>query len=687
MSRRLVVNEQQLRNAIAFLKRKSTQASKRHLALLIRFRDQPHQSCSAIADSAGVSRTHMSHVVKWVNSEKFEQLARQGPFRRTALLTQTQKEDLARRLGKDLHNLQDIRAWYGQDVSTATIYRWLKELGLRFPRPAKQVEAKKSSSRKRARRPVSRRQLSDQEVEELEHRVKLERQRMGLAATELRKPSRRRKSRRETNPVLRLSAIILVNATDLPISAIAEKLECYQADVRRWQAIYLEKGVEELCEDHVGGRGRRRGDHSSANIPGAHAPAVIHESARIMALELSFTNRDQVEGYLKTYVHPALPGCQPNLALLNGMRGSGKTKLAAKTVTQAYRFNCEDINVRDDLLRADKIMRRLPEPVVVLDEIAQLRNPHECVEAAIAAGKTVLAISSTRWLPPTKRLTALAEAIGGYELLPMEWEDRLRRASEAGLKDLSLEALVRPGLPGFFADSESALTAYRDWARVVFEREVSGRYACEFPQFERVLEFTMARSGAILSSREIATYCTLPSDTVRACQQALQDTGVIWLVPVLGADSPNQSRIYALDPGFMHQLESADTNTSHQLLHLERLWRHLVLLRLRSAIRPANAVHAWKATDGMSVDFVVESRPGEWVAIQCSWSQSDCVGGLRTFRKTRPKGPNFVVTPQLSGPETHSFQGFEYTVCSLGSFPSVNCETGQIPRVIFSPVD
>ncbi len=101
------------------------------LALLI---EPGCKSAKEVGKATGCSRSHVFNVARWIREGQFDRLTGGGAFRKERLLSLSQQEELAGKLGRELKCAKDVADWYGKDVPLATVHGWCRRLGFSFRR-------------------------------------------------------------------------------------------------------------------------------------------------------------------------------------------------------------------------------------------------------------------------------------------------------------------------------------------------------------------------------------------------------------------------------------------------------------------------------------------------------------------------------------------------------------------------
>jgi len=666
---RIRISRNQLQVAIDLCQSGNSPASRLNLKILLLLTHIPPLALHRVARRVSCSLNHVRHVVGWVNAKDFQKLTRPGAFRKTRLLTRGQERQLARKLRNKLESAREVVTWSGNRLSVPAAYAWSKRLGHSFRRARAARRAALSSARKQGRQKAQRIKLPPEEIERLKQRLSFERQRMGLGDDEFRVYGPTHKPIRDDNPVLRLETIIRLGGSSDSVSDICTLLKCYPADVRRCQKRYIAvKGdLDAFCTPKRNGRPRKNaapdsiGEVKVETDPSrAPAPCGAPAQGRDANLWLSLKSHDLARALLdRDLAGAGNPGTHA-LVFLQGVRGSGKTTLAKQLKNAAY-FDCEAPETLQGLQAPLGFLRRPNEPIVIVDEIGLLQNRQEFFQAVLEVSKTkqILAISSSskalevspalKWrvigdrAEPIVEWDAESEPLGycHIKLLPLIWEDRQRAAAQLGSSNSLEDALAFPGLPGMVPQPNNPAAAYLEWARLTFDKDVRPYLNCDASEFLRLLKLLASRSGELLALSEFRTESGLLPVVAQACIEALQAAGVIYCVGQLGSRSENGVSMFASDPGLVRYIGGEVGGE-----HLERLWKHFVLLQLRHTLRQSARIRSWRSDNGLGVDFVLESPAGVWTTIQCGWAGNYDIAGLRSFRRMHPEGCDFLVAPK-----------------------------------------
>jgi len=346
---------------------------------------------------------------------------------------------------------------------------------------------------------------------------------------------------------------------------------------------------------------------------------------------------------------------------LAGVRRVGKSTLALSLGAERARYvNC-DLPIVEDLVKDPELFyRNCEHPIVIFDEIHQLRDP-ACllkVGADIFPHLRILATGSSTLAASRKFRDTLAGRKRNLHLTPVLWDELaafgsatlLRRLYHGGLPEALLSEAKKPGF-------------YREWMDSFFSRDIQRLFAFRDPdKFNALFEFVMKQSGGLLEVTRTAGALGISRPTVESHLRALEATHAVTLLrPFFGGGQREiikMSKVYAFDTGFVSFSRGWDPLRPEDYEHL---WKHLVLEYLQAH---AWRIQYWRDTAGREVDFIIARGRDEVDAIECKWDPAESdAAALRVFRSYYPRGKNFVLTP-ISGPGYSKLAGdLEVFVC------------------------
>lgn len=351
------------------------------------------------------------------------------------------------------------------------------------------------------------------------------------------------------------------------------------------------------------------------------------------------------------------------IAWLAGVRRSGKTTLAESLGKErtAY-FNCDLPTVDDMVADPELFFRSQTKPVVVFDEIHQLRNPARLLKigADLFPGLKILATGSSTVAASRKFRDTLAGRKRVIHLVPVLWEELPAFAT-------SLERrLFHGGLPPALLSDFKQAGFYREWIDSFFARDIQRLFGFrDMNRFNALFEYLLKQSGGQLEKTKTAGALGIARPTVESHLRALQITHAVTLVRPFHRSGAKElvkmPKVYAFDTGFVSFARGWDPLRPSDL---GPLWEHVVLEHLQAHF-PGLEIHYWRDKPGHEVDFVLAHSRDRIDAIECKWSpgafESD---SLDAFRKIYPNGRNFLVTPAVTTAFEKMHRGLKVEYCS-----------------------
>jgi uncharacterized protein len=348
---------------------------------------------------------------------------------------------------------------------------------------------------------------------------------------------------------------------------------------------------------------------------------------------------------------------------LFGVRRSGKTTLAESLSPERMIYvNC-DLPVVEDMVRDPQLFfRGCSKPVVVFDEIHQLRDPARLLKIGadgfpklriLATGSSTLAASKKfrDTLTGRKRLVHLTPAL---------WD-------ELPAFDVTLsQRLFHGGLPPALLAESKKPAFYREWIDSFFARDIQRLFGFrDMNRFNLLFEYLLRQSGGQFEVTKTAAALGITRPTVESHLRALEITHAVTLVRPFHAggrqELVKQPKAYAFDTGFVSFVRGWDPLRPDDF---GVLWEHLVLEHLQ-AYFPNTPVQYWRDKGGHEMDFVLPHRRDAVDAIECKWNPAafDSMS-LKVFRGYYPKGRNYLVTPSADTAYTKRYSEVEVTICT-----------------------
>jgi uncharacterized protein len=351
------------------------------------------------------------------------------------------------------------------------------------------------------------------------------------------------------------------------------------------------------------------------------------------------------------------------IAWLCGVRRCGKTTLAESLGAERMLYvNC-DLPAVEDMVRDPQVFfRSCTKPVLVLDEIHQLRDPARLLKIGadgfpklkiLATGSSTLAASKKfrDTLTGRKRI---------IHLLPVLWDEL------AAFGVPLLQRLYHGGLPSALLADSKRPALYREWMDSFFARDIQRLFGFrDMNRFNAFFEYILRQSGGQLEVTKAAKAVAITRPTVESHLRALEITHALTLVRPFHGGGQNEivkmPKVYGFDTGFVSFARGWDP-LRHDDYGL--LWEHLVLEHLQ-AYFPDTPVCYWRDKSGCEVDFVLAHRRDRVDAIECKWeARAFDSAALKVFRSAYPKGRNFLVSPSSTPAHIRRFGDLEVTVCT-----------------------
>ena len=359
------------------------------------------------------------------------------------------------------------------------------------------------------------------------------------------------------------------------------------------------------------------------------------------------------------------------IAWLCGVRRCGKTTLAESLgAERALYIDC-DLPAVEDMVRDPQLFfRSCTKPVVVFDEIHQLRDPTRLLKIGADAfpALKILATGSSTLAASRKFRDTLTGRKRTVHLLPVLWGELPafgvslpRRLHLGGLPPALLADAKRPAL-------------YREWMDSFFARDIQRLFGFrDINRFNALLEYVMRQSGGQLEVTRTASALGITRPTVESHLRALEITSAVTLVRPFHGGGQGElvklPKVYAFDTGFVSFARGWDPLRSEDL---GALWEHLVLEHLQ-AFFPDLPVRYWRDKSGREVDFVLALRRDEVDAIECKWHPDAFdSSALRVFRGYYPKGRNVLVTPSGDPAYTKRYGKLDVRICTLSELRPVS---------------
>ena len=331
---------------------------------------------------------------------------------------------------------------------------------------------------------------------------------------------------------------------------------------------------------------------------------------------------------------------------LSGVRRSGKTTLAQslKSPKEVLYVNC-DLPVTEDRVRDPELFfQSCEKPIVVFDEIHQLRDPSRLLKvgADLFPKLKILATGSSTLAASKKFRDTLTGRKRLVHLLPILWKE----LEMFSCKDVS-RRLFQGGLPPALLSDSKNPSFYREWLDSFFARDIQKLFSFrDADKFNSLFEYLLRQSGGQMETARAAAELKISRLTVENHLRALEITHAVSIIrPFFGGGQKEiikMPKIYGFDTGFITFIRGWDPlrPQDHGIL-----WEHLVLEYLQSVL-PNETIRYWRDKAGREVDFVLARRRDQVDVIECKWNPADFdPSALKVFRSYYPKGENYIVSP------------------------------------------
>ncbi len=349
---------------------------------------------------------------------------------------------------------------------------------------------------------------------------------------------------------------------------------------------------------------------------------------------------------------------------LAGVRRSGKTTLAQSLGADRLQYvNCDLPVVADMVADPGLFFRSCDRPILVFDEIHQLRDPSRLLKigADLFPHLKILATGSSTLAATQKFRDTLTGRKRLVRLMPVLW-DELPAFQNTPL----LKRLYHGGLPqALLADAKSP-GLYREWMDSFFARDIQRLFAVRAPgKFTALFEYLLKQSGGLLEVTRTASALGISRPTVESYLRGLEVTHAVTVLrPFHGGGQKElvkMPKVYAFDSGFVSFARGWDPLRPEDY---GPLWEHVVLEYLQ-AHGHAWQIQYWRDATGREIDFVIARGRDQIDAIECKWDPVQFEPtALKVFRAYYPRGTNFVVSPLSTPGYRKKVGGLDLYVCN-----------------------
>ena len=354
---------------------------------------------------------------------------------------------------------------------------------------------------------------------------------------------------------------------------------------------------------------------------------------------------------------------------LCGVRRVGKTTLADSLgADQLLYLNCDLPSTEDVVADPEMFYRSCTKPVVIFDEIHQLRDPSRLLKIGadafpklkiLATGSSTLAASKKfrDTLTGRKRLVHLTPVL--CDELPSFGVTLQQR-------------LYHGGLPSALLATSKKTSFYREWLDSFFARDIQRLFGFrDINRFNALFEYLIKQSGGQFEVTKTASALGITRPTVESHVSALEITQAVTLVRPFHGGGLNelvkQPKIYAFDTGFVSFARGWDPLRQDDY---GPLWEHLVLEHLQAHF-PETPPLYWRDKQGREIDFILPRKRNEVDVIECKWnSKAFDETALGVFRSYYPKGKNYLLTPSSAPAHLKRYGAHEVLVCNPSALKS-----------------
>lgn len=348
---------------------------------------------------------------------------------------------------------------------------------------------------------------------------------------------------------------------------------------------------------------------------------------------------------------------------LSGVRRVGKTMLSRSLPDMEY-LDCELPKVRRMMEDPQSFLAEMRGRTIVLDEVHRLGSPSELLKIAADhyPETKILATGSSTLGASAKFKDTLAGRKFEIWLTPMISADLVA----FGRRDLP-HRFIRGGLPPFFLSKKYPERDFHEWMESYWAKDIQELFRLERRySFLKFAELLMIQSGGIFEATRFARPCEVSRGTISNYLAVLETTYVAHVIRPFSTYRPTEiiaaPKVYAFDTGFVchyrgwHELRGDDYGT---------LWEHYVLNEMHAQTQSRRVLY-WRDKRGHEVDFVLEKRQGEPIAIECKWSSAEFdAANIRAFRSSYPEGANYVVASDVERPFSRAYDNINIRFVSL----------------------
>jgi hypothetical protein len=355
---------------------------------------------------------------------------------------------------------------------------------------------------------------------------------------------------------------------------------------------------------------------------------------------------------------------ETSIVWLSGVRRAGKTTIAQSLGDDQIRYiNCDLPIVADMVASPELFYRDCDRPIVVFDEIHQLRDPARLLKigADMFPRLKIMATGSSTLAASRKFRDTLTGRKRNVHLTPVLWDEFQSFGNASFLK-----RLYHGGLPEALLSDTKNPSFFREWMDSFFARDIQKLFAFREPdKFQAVFEFVMKQSGGLFEVTRTSRALGIGRPTVENHMRALEATHAITkLRPFYGngqKEIVKMPKVYAFDTGFVSFSRGWDPLRPDDF---GLLWEHIVLDYLQAHAYEWKICY-WRDASGREIDFVIPRARDEVDAIECKWDPQQLEpASLKAFRAHYAKGTNYLVSPRASSAYWKQISGLKIFVCN-----------------------
>ena len=337
-----------------------------------------------------------------------------------------------------------------------------------------------------------------------------------------------------------------------------------------------------------------------------------------------------------------------NVIWLMGVRRAGKTSLCQSLENVDY-FDCELIEVREQLVRPTAFLNNQRGKRLVFDEIHRLDNPSELLKVAadyypdikiIATGSSTLGASSKF----SDTLTGRKREVW---LTPM----LLNEMKLFGNDDI-IHRFLFGGFPSFFTEKQIPVYEFEEWVNAYWAKDIQELFSVsKRSSFQKFTELLFVHSGGMFEASKYTIPCEVSRETIANYLNILEETFVVHVIRPFSSHKATEivkaPKVYGFDTGFVCfakgwiQIRKED---------LGFMWEHCVLNEIQGNLQ-TRKINYWRDKADHEMDFVIQNRVGQALtAIECKFSINEESLNLKeisnnfvAFRQLYPEGLNIVV--------------------------------------------